>query len=312
MANTFNSIWRVMSLYNTDIPPRLIQDWVQEAWQKVHGAKLWSWAVDEGQFATIASVSTGDITLTNGADTVVATTSPFVAAHVGKQIKIGKQIFDIASQSDANNAVLDRNWELATGTQTGSIQSIYIDAPTDFFGWVSVIDPDTGLGIWTNVDMKRLDRVDPQRTASGTSTVLADRKWKTTPSSATTVPTYELWPHNGTLKVYRFLYWKVPSDFSRTVALPHMISDVIIKNYVRSQMAKWPGTIERPNPMQSRIQAADFMQEFRDDLQDAIIRDDEIFDTDVWTDIKMSDHGGVLERTQAGSFPNYGSDYYNF
>ncbi len=307
MSNTFNSIWRVMSLYNADIPPRLLQDWTQEAWQKICGSKLWSWALEEDQFASIQSVDTGDLTVTNGSTTVTAAGTPFIDPdHVGLQIKISPgHVYTIDSVTSTSIIELDRPWLLATGTQTGTVLSAYLDTPVDFFGFVSVIDVEAGRRIWTNIDLKHIDRNDPKRTAVGFPTILADRKWKTSPSSATTVPTYELWPHPTTQRVYRMLYWKVPPLFSRTVALPHTISDIIIKNYVRAQMAKWPGTIERPNPMQSRIQAADFMTEFRDDLQDAMIKDDEIYDTDLWIDTKMTDLHGPIGRTEAGPFPSF-------
>lgn len=308
MANTFNKIWRALSLYNTDIPPRLIQDWTQEAWTKVCDSKLWSWAVEEDQFATILAVSTGDLTVTNGSTTITAvSTTPFLTSHVGLQLKINGNVYTIDSFTSTSEVEIDRNWEFESGTQSGTVSTVYVDTPPDFYGFVSVIDVAAGLRIWTNIDMKHLDRTDPKRNASGNPTVLADRKWKTHPSTATTVPTYELWPNPTVLRVYRFLYWKVPADFSRTVALPHTIPDRLIKNYVRAQMATWPGTTERPNRMQSRIQAAEFMKEFRDDLQDAMIRDDEIFDTDVWIDTKMTDLHGPIGRTEAGPFPAFGS-----
>ena len=307
MANTFNDIWRTLTLYNADIPPRLIQDWVQEAWTKVCDAKLWSWGVEEGQFETIASVSTGDLTVTSGSATVTATTSPFTTAMVGQQIKINNQIFTIDSRADANNVDLDRNWGFVTGTQTGTVLTAYVSMPTNFYGFVSVIDTQAGRRLWTNIDMKMLDHADPQRTSSaGSPSVLADRKWKTSPSSATTVPMYELWPHATTERAYRMLYWKVPAAFSRTVALPYTISDRIIKNYARAMMSGWPGTNKNPNRMQSRTAKADYLQEFRDDLQDLMIKDDEIFDTDVWTDTKMIDLVGPVRRTEAGPFPSLG------
>ncbi len=305
MANTFNDIWRALSMYNTDIPPRLLQDWVQEGWTKVCDAKLWSWGVEEGQFETVAQVSAGTVTVTNASTAIVSNGTPFTSAHVGHQIKLGNHVFTIDSQSDSSNAVIDRTWPLATGTQAGTVLTAYFQAPTDFYGFVSVIDVEAGRRLWTNIDMKHIDREDPKRTSGGgVPTILADRKWKTSPSSATTVPTYEFWPHPAAKRAYRILYWKVPALFSRTVALPHTIPDRIIKNYARAQMATWPGTNKAPNRMQSRIQAKDFMVEFRDDLLDAMVRDDEIYDTDMWIDTKMTDLHGPIGRTQAGPFPS--------
>ena len=45
------------------------------------------------------------------------------------------------------------------------------------------------------------------------------------------------------------------------------------------------------------------MTEFRDDLLDAMVRDDEIYDTDLWLDTKMIDLHGPIGRTELGVFP---------
>ncbi len=305
MANTFNKIWRSLSMYNTDIPPRLIQDWVEEAWTKVCDAKLWSWALDEGQFETLASVDAGTLTLVNGDATVTSDGTPFLSAHAGLQLKMGSHVFTIDTITSSSIVEIDRTWPLASTTKSGKVISTYFQAPTDFYGFVSVIDVEAGQRIWTNIDIKHLDRLDARRTSSGTPTILADLKWKTTPSSATTVPTYELWPHATTKRAYRILYWKVPALFSRTVALPHTISDRILKNYARAMMSTWPGDNKNPNRMHSRISAKDFMDRFEDDLLDAMVRDDEIYDTDMWIDTKMVDLHGPIGRTELGLFPHF-------
>ena len=295
-------------MYNADIPARLIQSWVNEGWTKLYDAKLWSWSVEEGSFQTIPVVDAGTLTLTNGNATVTATTSPFTTAHVGQQIKINSIVFTIDSRADANNVDLDRVYPLETGTATGSVFTAYISTPIDFYGFVSVLDVANTRRLWTNIDMTRLDLADPKRTTTGNPTVLADRKWKTSPSSATTVPMYELWPHATTsaIRDYKMLYWKIPADFSRTAGLPHTIPDRIIKNYALARMSKYPGDAKNPNPMQSRLEAAAYMAEFRDDLIDAIVRDDEIFDTDLWLDTKMAHLHGPIGRTETGPFPFFG------
>ena len=150
-----------------------------------------------------------------------------------------------------------------------------------------------------------MDFVDPKRTSAGSPTILADRKWKTSPSSAATVPMYELWPHPTTLRGMRLLYWKIHPDFSKSQALPYTIPNRIIKNYTRAQMSTWPGDNKNPNRMHSRIAANDFMARYEKDLQMAIIQDDEIFDTDFWLDTKMADRTGPIGRTEPGPFPSY-------
>jgi hypothetical protein len=283
MSATFNEIWRELSMYNPDIPPRLVQAWVLDGWKKTRDAKLWSWAVAEDQFETIASVDTGDLTVTNGLDTVVATTSPFVAAHVGQQIKIDNRVFTIDAQSDANNITLDRTWPVtSSSTASGVVLTAYVSAPDDFYGFISVVDTSIPRRIHTQLDPSVIDFSDPRRTRSGQPIALVARKWKTSPSSATTVPMYELWPHSTTLRGLRVLYWKVSADFSKSVNLPHTISDLMIKNYALSRMSKYKGTNANPNPMHSRTAGVDYLNEFYEDLQMAMVNDDEIFDTDLW------------------------------
>ncbi len=287
MSATFNEIWRELTMYNPDIPPRLVQAWVLDGWKKTRDAKLWSWAVAESQFNTIASIATGTLTVTAGNATVTATTSPFTTATVGQQIKIDNNVYTIDSRADANNVDLDRTWGGATGSTTGTVLTAYVSAPNDFYGFISVVDTSIPRRIWTQFDPAQIDHADPRRTRGGNPQVLVARKWKTSPSSATTVPMYELWPHSTSLRDLRVLYWKVSANFSKTVNLPHTISDLMIKNYALSRMSKYKGTNANPNPMHSRTAGVDYLNEFYEDLQTSMINDDEIFDTDLWTNTPM-------------------------
>ncbi len=303
MANTFNDIWREMVFYNPDVPSRLLQAWVKDAFQEIRDAKLWSWAVGETDFLTIAAVSGGTITVTNASAAIVGVGTAFAAAHVGKQIKIGGRVFTIASRSDTTNLVIDKNWPLATaGSTSYSILDAYVTVPTDFYGFVSVIDPDVPAKLWTNFDVSHIDFLDSKRTTTGNPRLLADLKWS---ADSTPAPMYELWPHQTGLKGLRALYWKIHSDFSKSQALPYTISDRVIKHYVKSELADWPGTIERPNPMFSRLRSVHARAKFEKSLEDLMMQDDDIFNTDFWIDTPMTPLSDKFLREHSVNYRYY-------
>ena len=283
-----------MVFYNPDVPARLLQSWTKDGFQELRDAKLWSWAVGETDFATVAATSGGTITVTKDSTAIVGAGTAFASGDVGEQIKISNRIFTIASRSDTTNLVIDRNWPLATDSGVGySIFTAYVTVPTDFYGFVSVIDPDIPSRLWTNFDISHLDFVDPQRTTGGRPRLLADLKWS---GDSTPAPMYELWPHQGGIKAFRVLYWKISTDFSKSQALPYTIPDRVIKQYVKSELADWPGTIERPNPMFSRLRSLEARAKFDSTLSDLMIQDDDIFNTDFWIDTPMTPLTDVFLR----------------
>ena len=286
MANTFNAIWRELVFYNPDVPPRLVQSLTKDAFQELRDAKLWSWAVSETDFSTIASVSGGTIAVTNGSTAITGTGTTFVAAHVGEQIKISNRVFTIATRTSDTAITIDRNWPATTASGLGyTVLTAYLTVPTDFYGFVSVIDVDIPAKLWTNFDVRHIDFQDPQRVESGDPRLLADLKWS---ADATPAPMFELWPHQTGVKGLRALYWKIHPDFSKSQALPYTIPDRVIKQYVKSELADWPGTIERPNPLYSRLRSAEFRAKYDVTLADLMIQDDDIFNTDFWVDTPMT------------------------
>ena len=286
MASTFDAIWRELSFYNPEVPTRLIQSWVKDGFQEVRDSKLWSWAVKESQFTTIEQVTDGTITATKDSATILGAGTTFLAAHVGQQIKLGNHVFTVATFTSVTEITIDRTYPDETEAGKGySIFTGYVTVPSDFYGFVSVIDANRPARLHTNMDQSRLDWLDPQRQRTGDALALADLRYS---PDTTPLPMYELWPHQKAAKGFRILYWSISADFSTLQELPFTIPDRLIKNYALSEMADWPGTRDKPNPMFSIRLAARKRNAFEELLIKLAIEDGEIYATEVWTDIPMT------------------------
>ncbi len=302
MASTFDDIWRELVFYNPEVPKRLIQSWVKDGFQEVRDTKLWSWAVKESQFTVIDAVSDGTITVTKDSVTITGAGTTFLAAHVGEQIKIGNHVFTVATRTSDTEITIDRVFPDGTEAGVGyTIFTAYITAPSDFYGFVSVLDPNRPARLITDMDQSRLDWLDPQRQRTGEALALADLRYS---PDTTPLPMYELWPHQKSAKGFRILYWSISSDFSALQELPYTIPDRLIKLYALSELADWPGTRDKPNPMHNFRQADRSRVRFEALLQKLAIEDGEIYATEVWTDVPS-----VLitsESVRSGPFSAHG------
>lgn len=305
MASTFDAIWRELSFYNPEVPSRLIQSWVKDGFQETRDSKLWSWAVKESQFTVIDEVTTGTVTATKDSTAIVGVGTNFLAAHIGQQIKLGNHVFTIASRSDTTNIVIDRGYPDTTESGKGySIFTGYVTVPSDFYGFISVIDSNRPAKLHTNMDQTRLDWLDPQRTRTGEALALVDLRYS---PDATPLPMYELWPHQKSARGFRFLYWSISTDFSAAQALPFSIPDRLIKFYALSELADWPGTRDKPNPMFSIRNADRKRLQYEALLQKLAVEDGEIYATEVWTDIPSTLI--TSESVRSGAFTSHGHHF---
>lgn len=304
MASTFNDIWRELRFYAPDAPVQLIQSLTKDAFQEIRDSKLWSWAVAEDQFTTIAEVNDGTIAVVNGDETVTGTGTNFVSALEGEQIKIKTRIYTVATVTNATSLELDRVW--AEEDQSGlgySIFTAYVTVPQEFYGFVSVIDPTVPVRLFTNFDVSQLDFFDPRRQVTGNPQLLADLRWSPDTDSA---PMYELWPHQKIQRGFRLLYWRLSADFSKVVQLPYTIPDRLIKQYVKAELAEWPGTLERPNPLHSIAKARHYRDRYDTTLLDVQLQDDDIYLTDLWTNVPMVSLTAEFLRDHSIGFPGIG------
>lgn len=117
--------------------------------------------------------------------------------------------------------------------------------------------------------------MDPQRTFTGQPYILADRMY----SSGT--PQYEAWPYNTTARTLYYTYSSRPADLINDTDVPiwPLRSDVIVAGAL-ADVARWPGTTDKPNPYFAR---PDYWKSYEATFEDLMVelerRDEEVYMT---------------------------------
>ncbi len=277
MADTFESLYREVHLYNPKVPIELCENWVRNGFRAILRKKLWSWAVEEKALSFPAEYTTGTITVTKDSTAVVGSGTVWTSAHENLALKVNNHVFTVDTVTDSTNLILDEAYPKATEAgATYSIFKAYLEAPSDFQGWISVVDPNDGRKMLLNQDQHWLNKLDPKRTSSGSPIYLVPRSW------GNSVPRYEVWPHVIADYSLTATYWKISADISASQALPYTVPGDILVTYALGQMAQWPGTNENPNPMFNVKVANDKKGEFEIAIQELLVQDNEIAALDIW------------------------------
>ena len=249
MANdTFRGIAGKVLLRCPTATLTLAQDWVQSSFRDIVERRRWSWLLKRGQLVTYDAYTTGTATVTAGTQTVTITTGVVSADHVGRQFRIGTAM-PIVTITDVdlalNTYTIDQAWWPTTQTaQTFSVYQAYVALPSDFHSFVSVIDPAYAQSVSYDLSAENLDRMDPQRAASGSPPrALAHFDYRNG------LPRYELWPHQRSAAVYPIIYESRPTDaFDSGATVPTLLPSDIILERALMYCAMWPGSQTNPNP----------------------------------------------------------------
>lgn len=279
---TLTEMAREIHLYSAETCPILLAErWVRDRYRMVCEKSIWSFKLGRGAFASADEYATGTITLTNSSSTVLGSGTTFTSAMVGRQLKTSGYVFTITAFNSSTSVTIDQSWLGATTASLSySIVQAYITpSDSDFHAFYSVVDPTNAWILRLGYNAKALDRIDARRSSTGTPRILANGVY----TSATGVMKYELWPHPTALAQYMYTYEKRVADLSSSSTPPGVIrSDILVKGAL-ADLARWPGTPERKNPMfdpyftQWKIREA----EFNNELQKAIVEDQSIFQTDL-------------------------------
>jgi hypothetical protein len=199
---------------------------------------------------------------------------------VGRQLKVNGYVFTISSYTSATSIAIDQSWVGATASaQTYSIIQAYITpTPTDFHSFHSVLDVGNNYKLHIGIDALKLDQIDPKRSSSGTPYILAG----TGTRNSSNIPIFELWPHPTTQRVYQYLYERAVPDLAEADEPPAIIRSDILVMGALADLARWPGTPERRNPMydpyfnQWKVREADY----KEALEGAIVDDQSIYQND--------------------------------
>jgi hypothetical protein len=278
---TLQEMAREVHLYSSGVCPILLAErWVRDRYRSVCEKTIWSFKLGRSAFASTDAYSTGTITLTNASATVTGSSTVWVAAHVGQQLKVSGYVFTISAVGSNTSCTIDQTWLGATtASLTYEILQAYITpSPTDFHAFYSVIDPGNSWIIRLGYNVKDLDRWDTRRSSSGTPRILANGVYNSSNASV-----YELWPHPSTIRQYMYTYEKSMDDLTSTSTPPNVIGSDLLVTGALADLARWPGTPERKNPLydpyfnQWKIRES----EFNEGIQRAIVEDQSIFMTDL-------------------------------
>jgi hypothetical protein len=253
-ADNFDSMVRSLRLYVPQLPYTLCQQIVRDRYRRVLERRDWSGLRGEFEFI-LNPLKTGaagnTVTATLNSPTIVGAGTAFASTDVGRQFKLGQgSIYSIlAVNVGGQTLTLDRNYSLATiASSVYTIFDGYVNAPSDFKTWMTAVDRLMGWRLRTWITQDELNMWDPQRTFFGNPYVLADRRYFTDINGVTTYQ-FEAWPYNSAQRAIHCFYFKLGSDLIQDTDLPiyPIRSDALVSGAL-ADVARWPGTPERPNP----------------------------------------------------------------
>lgn len=291
MPETFGDILRTVML-NVPMAPRFLAElWVLEAYRKCweYRRPLWSFARAESAFATNASKS-GTVGVTQDSKFVTGVGITFEATDEGRQFRAGvnQPVYSIECVEVAANTIeLDRPYLGTTSAAaSGVVFDGYITMPENFARFLAVVDPSGGWDLQFDVSDEDLNRMDPQRTSTGTPWALVSRRNATIPLfQGSNQPVgriqYELWPYSMSRHEYWYFYATRPPVLSEDSEFPWIFRDRgdIIRKGALEQAAMWPGTEERKNPYFNIQLAKVLHDDFIVELAKLEVTDEDVYPT---------------------------------
>lgn len=247
MDQTFQQLWRKLLVYCPSLPIPLAQEFVNTAYSRVIAGNRWSRLRGTSGFLIPDEYSTGTITLTNGSTTVTGSGTTFTSAMVGRQLMPSQKApyLDIAAYVGPTELTLATAWGGPTTSDVAySIVGAYHAVPTDFLMFLSIVDVENNWKLHTNFLPEQIDLWDAQRTSTGNPWIIMPA-----PPTSAGARRMEIWPRPSTEKYLPFTYIKKPALLSSPGDLPiwPIRGDVLIEGAL-SEVARWPGLANQPNP----------------------------------------------------------------
>jgi len=119
----------------TDTDTR-IKEWINQAYQEVSSFYEWPWLIKEDIIQTVAEITTGTVSVTNGSTAIVFSSAPTISvqSQFDFQVDSDQEWYNIASHTAASvNATLNVPYLKTTdGTATYKLRKVRYSLPTDF------------------------------------------------------------------------------------------------------------------------------------------------------------------------------------
>ncbi len=278
MADTLRAMVGSLRLQCPDLPYFLAAQFIRDRHRRAMSGRNWSFLRAETQILTNVAKTAGTVTVVRGSVSVVGSGTAWASTDVGRQFCLNSRapILTVTAVADPTHLTLDQVWPGSSGVaQTYTILDAYWTAPTDFKQFVVILDTlrSWRLGYW--VSQNELSRLDPQRSTWQDPRVLVDLRR----NAATNAPVFELWPYTTAERNYVVRYFKEAADLVEPTDIPlgPISGDILVKGAL-ADVCRWPGTIERPNPLFARSGdlARLYEREFQDGVDGAEVEDENV------------------------------------
>lgn len=269
------------------LPITLAEQFIRDRYRKILERRNWSGLRREGQFILNAMKSDGTVAFTRNTTTITGTGTTFASTDVGRQFKAGtgSPVYTVtAVNTGAQTLTLNMPIGVATATAaTYWLFDGYVTPPSDFLEFVVVADPVQGWRLRHWITSGELMAMDPQRTFTGQPYLLADRMYDVATAATANArrPQYEAWPYTTAARTLYYQYIVRGADLVSATDEPiyPIRSDVIVKGAL-ADVARWPGTVDRPNPYFTRPEYwKAYDAEFEDMMVEVERRDEAVYMT---------------------------------
>lgn len=158
----------------------LAKQLINDAWRTLQARRQWSWRRRSGCFAppnqysvgtASSNAGTGNPTIITGVGTAWTTDM------IGRQIRLAAYnypYYTIQSVLSPTRLMIDQPWygpDLSNVTY--QMVGIWYPVPSDWGAWYSITSPRDGYRLWTTTTEDEINAIDPQRTTSGQTYVVA-------------------------------------------------------------------------------------------------------------------------------------------
>lgn len=158
----------------------LASQFINDAWRTLQSRRQWSWRRRSGCFSPPNQYSTGTATsnLAAGNPTLITGSgTTWTVSMVGRQIRLsgyGFPYYTIVAVLSTTAILIDQPWAGPDQTNASyQISQLWYPVPSDWGAWYSITSPKDGYRLWTTVTEDELNVLDPQRTTSGQTYVVA-------------------------------------------------------------------------------------------------------------------------------------------
>src|SRR5437660_3289547 len=156
--------------WNPDVPPTMVQKWINDTYRDVIARRSWSGLKVRGQVTVPNIYTTGQVSITSGSQSLTGVGTAWDQTFVGRQLRLGFStgFYNISAVADATHLTLDIPWGNATVTSSGySIQQPWVSLGYNIKSIKTIVNQRQGYQLFKDVPQEILNAGDTWRTSTG-------------------------------------------------------------------------------------------------------------------------------------------------